>query len=85
MSTDLNLNDPALRANAVKAARGLRAFDKLVRNALMLDMVTGRERAVDIVFTRLIPRAKRLQNWTPPVPLSCPALSIHTCTSKVRW
>ena len=37
MSTDLNLNDPALRANAVKAARGLRAFDKLVRNALMLD------------------------------------------------
>jgi adenine deaminase len=48
MSTDLNLNDPALRANAVKAARGLRAFDKLVRNALMLDMVTGRERAVDI-------------------------------------
>ena len=48
MSTDANLNDPILRANAVKAARGLRPFDVLVRNAVMLDMVTGRERPVDI-------------------------------------
>jgi adenine deaminase len=48
MSTDANLNDPALRAEAVKASRGLRPFDFLVRNAMMLDMVTGRERPVDI-------------------------------------
>ncbi len=48
MPTDFNLNDPILRADAVKAARGLRPFDMLVRNAVMLDMVTGRERLVDI-------------------------------------
>lgn len=48
MPTVTDLNDPALRANAVKAARGLRPFDMLVRNCVMLDMVTGRERAVDI-------------------------------------
>ncbi|MFT7106993.1 MAG: adenine deaminase [Yoonia sp.] len=48
MLTDPNLNDPTLRANAVKAARGLRPFDILVRNCVMLDMITGRERAVDI-------------------------------------
>jgi adenine deaminase len=48
MPIDANLNDSALRAKAVEAARGVRPFDFLVRNATMLDMVTGRERAVDI-------------------------------------
>jgi adenine deaminase len=48
MSIDANLNDPALRAEAVKAARGVRPFDLLIRNAMMLDMVTARERPVDI-------------------------------------
>lgn len=48
MSTDEHLNDPTHRSNAVKAARGLRPFDFLVRNAVVLDMVTGQERAVDI-------------------------------------
>jgi adenine deaminase len=48
MATDANLNDATLRAEAVKAARGLRPFDFLIRNAMMLDMVTGRERPVDI-------------------------------------
>ncbi len=48
MSINANLNDPTLRVNAVKAARGLHPFDMLVRNCVMLDMVTGRERAVDI-------------------------------------
>ncbi|WP_299948694.1 adenine deaminase C-terminal domain-containing protein [uncultured Ruegeria sp.] len=48
MTTDANLNDPMLRANAVKAARGLQPFDMLVRNTMMLDMVTGRERPADI-------------------------------------
>ncbi len=48
MSIDENLTDPLLRANAVKAARGLRPFDKLVRNAVVLDMVTGQERPADI-------------------------------------
>ena len=48
MSTEANLNDPILRAEAVKAARGLRPFDMLVRNTTMLDMITGRERPVDL-------------------------------------
>jgi len=48
MSIDDNLNDPLLRADAVKAARGLRPFDMLVRNTVVLDMVTGRERPADI-------------------------------------
>jgi adenine deaminase len=48
MAIDADLNAPNLRANAVKAARGLRAFDVLIENARMLDMVTGRERQVDI-------------------------------------
>lgn len=48
MSIDPILNDPRLRANAVKAARGVQPFDMLVRNAVMLDMVTGRERPVDV-------------------------------------
>ncbi|WP_255356778.1 adenine deaminase [Thioclava sp. SK-1] len=42
------MNDPALRAHAVKAARGQAEFDLLVRNAQIMDMVTGRLRAVDI-------------------------------------
>ena len=48
MSIDPNLNDPVLRSNAVKAARGLGPFDMLIRNTVMLDMVTGRERPADI-------------------------------------
>jgi len=48
MRADANLNDPTLRANAVKAARGLHPFDMLVRNAVVLDMVTGRKRPADI-------------------------------------
>lgn len=48
MSTDESLNDPILRSNAVKAARGLRPFDLLVRNAVVLDMVTGQERPADV-------------------------------------
>ena len=48
MAIDANLNDPDLRADAVRAARGLRPFDLLIENAMVLDMVTGRERAADI-------------------------------------
>jgi adenine deaminase len=48
MPIDVNLNDSALRVEAIKAARGFRPFDFLLRNAMMLDMVTGRERPVDI-------------------------------------
>lgn len=48
MSTDQNLNDPTLRSNAVKSARGLHPFDLLVRNAVVLDMVTGQERPADV-------------------------------------
>lgn len=48
MTTEANLNDPKLRANAVKAARGFRPFDLLIENTVVLDMVTGRERPADI-------------------------------------
>jgi adenine deaminase len=48
MSHDPVLNDPTLRARAVQAARGVRPFDMLVRNGVVLDMVTGRERRADI-------------------------------------
>ena len=48
MARDTDLNTPALRARAVKAARGHAAFDVLVENARLLDMVTGQERMADI-------------------------------------
>ncbi|MCY4166658.1 MAG: amidohydrolase family protein [Rhodobacter sp.] len=48
MAKDSDLNAPALRAHAVKAAQGLMPFDMLIANARLLDMVTGRERDADI-------------------------------------
>ncbi|MBT0957043.1 adenine deaminase [Alphaproteobacteria bacterium KMM 3653] len=48
MTIDATLTDPELRAEAVRAARGLRPFDLLLRGGRMLDLVTGRERMVDI-------------------------------------
>jgi len=48
MTTEANLNDPKLRADAVKAARGFLPFDLLIENTVVLDMVTGRERPADI-------------------------------------
>lgn len=48
MAVDADLNAPELRANAVQAARGQRPFDMVIDKARMLDMVTGRERLVDI-------------------------------------
>jgi adenine deaminase len=48
MSTEANLNDPELRASAVKAARGHQPFDLLIENTVVLDMVIGRERQADI-------------------------------------
>ena len=51
MARDSDLNAPALRAHAVRAARGRAAFDLLIENTRLLDMVTGRERAADIGIT----------------------------------
>jgi adenine deaminase len=48
MAFPRDLNEPALRARAVKAAQGLDAFDLLIHNALVMDMVTGRTRSADI-------------------------------------
>ncbi|WP_179379898.1 adenine deaminase [Jannaschia marina] len=48
MARETDLNAPALRARAVSAAQGLDPFDTLVAGARLLDMVTGRERTVDI-------------------------------------
>ena len=45
---DPNLNDPTLRADAVEAARGLRAFDILVHDTQVFNMVTGRIYTADI-------------------------------------
>ncbi len=43
-----DLNDPALRARAVKAARGLAPFDLLIEGGEVMDMVTGRTRRADV-------------------------------------
>ena len=48
MARDTDLNTPELRARAVKAAQGVVPFDMLITNSRLLDMVTGRERQVDI-------------------------------------
>jgi adenine deaminase len=48
MAQDANLNDPHLRARAVKAAQGLVPFDILITNGQLLDMVTGSVRRADV-------------------------------------
>lgn len=48
MSRDADLTDPALRARAVKAARGEAPFDIVIENGTVMDMVTGEERVADI-------------------------------------
>lgn len=44
----MDLMDPALRARAVAAARGGAAFDMLITGGVVVDMVTGEQRAVDV-------------------------------------
>ncbi|MFN7102371.1 MAG: adenine deaminase [Pseudorhizobium sp.] len=46
MRTDIN--DPDLRSRAVAAARGTEAFDRLIINGTVVDMVTGELRPADI-------------------------------------
>ncbi|MCT4369244.1 adenine deaminase [Yangia mangrovi] len=48
MTFPSDLNDPALRARAVQAARGEAPFDLLIEGGTVLDMITGRERKVDV-------------------------------------
>jgi adenine deaminase len=51
MNLDLNntdINDPELRGRAVAAARGAAAFDRLIINGTVVDMVTGERRPADI-------------------------------------
>lgn len=43
-----DLNDPALRARAVAAARGQAPFDVLITGAMLADVATGELRAADI-------------------------------------
>ena len=45
---DSDLNDPALRARAIQAARGLVPFDVLITGAMLADVATGELRAADI-------------------------------------
>ncbi len=42
------LNDPALRARAIRAARGLTGFDVLIKGAVLADVATGELRPADI-------------------------------------
>ncbi|WP_374629815.1 adenine deaminase [Pannonibacter indicus] len=56
MTTDqtrepFDLADPALRLRAVAAARGDAPFDRLIVNAILIDMVTGERRAADVGLT----------------------------------
>ncbi|MFN4127962.1 adenine deaminase [Pannonibacter indicus] len=46
-----DLADPALRLRAVAAARGDAPFDRLIVNAILIDMVTGERRAADVGLT----------------------------------
>ncbi|WP_235776888.1 adenine deaminase [Pseudorhizobium marinum] len=43
-----DINDPELRGRAVAAARGAAAFDRLIINGTVVDMVTGEQRPADI-------------------------------------
>ncbi|WP_404820852.1 adenine deaminase [Pseudorhizobium pelagicum] len=43
-----DINDPELRGRAVAAARGAAAFDRLIINGTVVDMVTGERRPADI-------------------------------------
>jgi adenine deaminase len=43
-----DLNDDDLRSRAVAAARGARAFDRLIVGGIVVDMVTGELRAADV-------------------------------------
>lgn len=44
----MDLMDPALRPRAVAAARGGAAFDMLITGGVVVDMVTGEQRAADV-------------------------------------
>src|SRR6202167_1727749 len=44
----LDLNAPALRDRAVRAARGVAAFDTLIVGGTLVDVATGELRAADI-------------------------------------
>lgn len=46
-----DLANPALRLRAVTAARGDAPFDRLIINAILIDMVTGERRAADVGLT----------------------------------
>jgi adenine deaminase len=48
MSEPQDLNDPALRTRAVRAARGQAPFDVLIVGGLLADVATGEFRAADI-------------------------------------
>ena len=51
MTFPSDLNDPALRARAVQAARGEAPFDLLIEGGTVLDMITGRARKADVGIT----------------------------------
>jgi adenine deaminase len=46
--TDHDIRDPALRARAIRAARGAEPFDVLIRGGTVVDAALGRLRAADV-------------------------------------
>jgi adenine deaminase len=46
--TDHDIRDPALRARAIRAARGVEPFDVLIRGGTVVDAALGRLRAADV-------------------------------------
>ena len=48
---DDDINDPALRIAAVRAAQGLQVFDTLITGGTVVDMITGRLRKADVGLT----------------------------------
>lgn len=49
--TDVDINDPALRIAAVRAAQGQQPFDTLITGGTVVDMISGRLRKVDVGLT----------------------------------
>jgi len=48
MPPDLDLNAPTLRRAAIEAAQERRPFDLVIEDAVVLDVITGRERRADV-------------------------------------
>ena len=72
-----DLDDPALRDRAVRAARGLAPFDLLFVGGMVVDVMTGEMRPADIgvvgpLIASVHPRGQRSDATTPKTASSRP-------------